>query len=458
MSRLIGVLGLARSGRAAAELALSRGDRVFASDAGDGSHVREAADAIRAAGGEAETGGHSIERLAGCDVLVLSPGIPPTAPVLSDQRLAAVPRVSELEFAYGHLRAPVIAVTGTNGKTTTTALAAHLLQHAGLDAPAAGNIGVALSEIALREPAPDWVVVECSSFQLADIDRFSPAIGVLTNLSPDHLDRYASVEAYYADKARLFENANEDSVWVLNGEDEEVLRLAGTTPGERLLFRGGTLPEPGEEGAHVSPEGVLVVDIESVSGPLVRTGELQLLGAHNRENAMAAALAACAAGASLDAVRVGLTTFRPLEHRLQPVAEIERVLWINDSKATNLDSAREAMRSMTRPTVVLLGGRHKGEAYGTLLPELLRHGRAVVAFGEAAPLIEADLGGDFPVERVDGGMAEVVARAADLARPGDAVLLAPACSSYDMFENYEERGRTFAELVRARIGAEAAHG
>ena len=224
---LVGVLGLARSGRAAAELALSAGARVFGSDGGDSAAVWEAAEAIRRAGGEAEVGRHSVERLAECDVLVVSPGIPPTAPVLVDPRLAGVPQVSELEFAFQHLRSPVIAVTGTNGKTTTAALTAHLLEAAGLDAPAAGNIGLALSEVARREQAPDWVVVEASSFQLAGIRTFAPRIGVVTNLSPDHLDRYPSLEAYYADKARLFENATPESRWVLNGDQAEVLALAG---------------------------------------------------------------------------------------------------------------------------------------------------------------------------------------------------------------------------------------
>ena len=191
--RLVGVLGLARSGRAAAKLALRRGERVYASDAGDSPELRAAADEITRAGGHAEVGGHSLDRLTGSDLIVISPGIPPMSPVLTDHRVAAVPRISELEFAYRELRSPVIGITGTNGKSTTTALTSHLLTTAGMDAPAAGNIGLALSEVALREPSPDWVVVEASSFQLADIETFAPRIGVVTNLSPDHLDRYDSV-------------------------------------------------------------------------------------------------------------------------------------------------------------------------------------------------------------------------------------------------------------------------
>ncbi|MGH7505376.1 MAG: Mur ligase family protein, partial [Longimicrobiales bacterium] len=254
--RLVGVLGLARSGLAAAKLALARGERVFASDAGDS--VDAAADAIRAAGGEVETGGHSVAKLALCDLLVVSPCIPPTADVLRDDRLRSVPRISELEYAFQALDAPVVAVTGTNGKSTTTALAAHLLRAAGFDAPAAGNIGVALSEVALRPNKPDWVVVEASSFQLADVETFAPRIGVVTNLSPDHLDRYASVEAYYADKANLFRNATTASTWVLNGEDAEVRALADGAAGEHREFRVASPLPAGTPGGFVD-EGVLVL-------------------------------------------------------------------------------------------------------------------------------------------------------------------------------------------------------
>ena len=235
--RRVGILGLARSGRAAARLAHARGERVFASDGADSPEARAAAEEIRAAGGEAEVGGHTAAKLAQCDVLVVSPGVPPNAAILQDEQVRAVPRISELEFAFQSLASPVIAITGTNGKSTTTALTSHLLQTAEFDAPAAGNIGFALSEVALRPKKPDWIVVEASSFQLADVDTFAPRVGVLTNLSPDHLDRYPSVDAYYADKANLFRNASPGSTWVLNGEDGAVLVLAGDAAGERRYFR-----------------------------------------------------------------------------------------------------------------------------------------------------------------------------------------------------------------------------
>lgn len=455
MSMRIGILGLARSGKAAAELALSLGDSVYASDVADSAEVRAAAEEVRRAGGEAEVGRHDVGKLAACDVVVVSPGIPPTAPVLQAPELRRVPVIPELEYAFRHLRAPVIAVTGTNGKSTTTALIAHLLRASGLDAPAAGNIGLALSEVARRESAPDWVVVEASSFQLAGIRSFAPRIGVVTNLSPDHLDRYPSVEAYYADKARLFANATESSQWVLNGDDPAVLELPGAAPGRRYVFRVTDGGDAAGANGFVDADGWLTLRLDGEPIRLVKKDELQILGEHNRANALAAALAAALAGAGVDAVRDGLRSFRPLAHRLEPVAERDGVLWVNDSKATNVASARVALRSMTRPVILLLGGRHKGEAYTGLLPELAPRVRLVIAYGEAGPIVESELREHVPVVRVDGSFEEVVARAAREARPGDVVLLAPACASFDMFRDYEHRGETFTALARGEVGRAA---
>jgi UDP-N-acetylmuramoylalanine--D-glutamate ligase len=444
----IGVLGLARSGLAAARLALARGATVHASDAGATPAAEEAAAAVRALGGDAETGGHDLVALARCTRIVLSPGIPPTAPVLREESLRGIPVIPEIELAFEHLDAPVIAITGTNGKTTVTGMIEALLRASGIDAVAGGNIGTALSEVALRDPAPAWAVVECSSFQLGGIRRFAPAIGVLTNLAPDHLDRYPDVEAYYADKARLFANADERSRWVLNGEDERARALPGDAPGRRYLFRAGSRLGDGELGAEVDDEGWLTLRLNADQEErIVPASGLRVLGPHNVANALAAALAARLAGGTPQGIETGLRAFEAPPHRLQPVAEVDGVLWIDDSKATNLASTRVAVRGMSRPTVLLLGGRHKGEAYTALLPDMEGRVRAVVAYGEAARRVEADLGGAVTVERVDGTFDAAVARARSLARPGDAVLLSPACSSYDMFRDYEERGRRFAELA-----------
>jgi UDP-N-acetylmuramoylalanine--D-glutamate ligase len=445
----IGVLGLARSGMAAARLALARGAKVYASDAGTSESARDAAETVRSMGGDAETGGHDLGKLAACSRIVLSPGIPPTAKVLKEEAIRGVPVIPEIEFAYEQLDCPVIAITGTNGKTTVTALIEHLMRAAEMDAVAGGNIGTALSELALREPQPAWAVVECSSFQLAGIRRFTPRIGVLTNLAPDHLDWYADVEDYYADKARLFTNASAESLWVLNAEDERARDLIGDAPGTRLYFRAATPPASEDElGGWVS-SGTLVIRTEpGRTERVVPAAGLQILGPHNVANALAAAIAARLAGASLEGIAEGLRTFQAPPHRLQPVGEVDGVLWINDSKATNIASTRVAVRGMTRPTVLLLGGNHKGEPYTELLPDLGPTLRTVIAYGEAAPTIVADLEGRVPLERVDGPFEDVVRRAREIAQPGDAVLLSPACSSFDMFRNYEERGERFAQLAR----------
>ena len=444
----IGVLGLARSGAAAARLALARGARVYASDAGSGPAAHKAADELRALGADAETGGHDVAKLAACTRIVLSPGIPPTAEILREPAVAHVPVIPEVELAYEQLESRVIGITGTNGKTTVTGLLEHILRTAGRDAVAGGNIGTALSELALRQPQPEIAVVETSSFQLGMIREFAPEIGVLTNLAPDHLDWYPDVEAYYADKANLFRNATPASRWVLNAEDERARQLPGEAPGERFYFRVASQPAEGERGGFLDPEGWLTLRMDGeTQEALTPAYELKILGPHNAANALAAALAARLAGADAPSISHALRGFEAPAHRLQPVGERGGVLWVNDSKATNIASTRVAVRGMTRPVVLLLGGRHKGEPYTELLPELGPNVRAVVAYGEAAPIVQSDLAGHVTVERVDGSFEKVVRRARELAREGDAILLSPACSSFDMFPNYEERGRRFAELA-----------
>lgn len=451
----VGILGLARSGRSAARLARAQGHDVFASDAGDSVDVRMAAEEVRASGGIAEIGTHTPGRLAACDVIVLSPGIPPTSSILNDPDVARVPRVSELEFAFRALTSPVIAITGTNGKSTTTALTTHLLITAGFDAAAAGNIGVALSDVALRPVAPEWVVVEASSFQLADIDTFAPRVGVVTNLAADHLDRYPSVDVYYADKARLFDNAERTSIWVLNAEDAAVMTMPGEAEGSRRIFRVHTPLLRDEEGGWVDGAGDLRLRVAGADARLLHQTELRVLGEHNRANALAAAVAAHAAGAAVQAIVDGLRTFPGLPHRLEVVADAGGVLWVNDSKATNIESTLVALRSVDRPIVLLLGGRHKGEPYTRLLPALHDRAVRVVAYGEAADRVADDLAGDVAVDQVTGTFDDVVAHAASIARPGDAVLLSPACSSFDMFRDYEERGARFRQLAAQHAGGGA---
>ncbi|CAN5842171.1 UDP-N-acetylmuramoyl-L-alanine--D-glutamate ligase [soil metagenome] len=443
----IGVLGLARSGLAAARLALARGAEVYASDAGNSEAAAEAAEQIRRLGGQAETGRHDVEQLSACDRIVLSPGIPPTAAILREPALRSIPIIAEVELACEQLTSSIIGITGTNGKTTVTSILAHILSEGGVHAVAAGNIGNAVSDLALADPQPEVVVLEVSSFQLGSMERFAPEMGILTNLAPDHLDRYPSVEAYYADKARLFRNATGQSVWILNGEDAAARELPGDAPGQRYYFRiESTLPAD-ERGGYLTGDGWLVLRTDGGDEKLLHRDELKILGPHNIANALAAAIAARLQGMSAATIAEALRSFRALDHRMEPVGEVDGVLWVNDSKATNIASTRVAIRSLDRPVVLLLGGRHKGEPYTELLRDVRERVRCVIAFGEAAARVEQDLSPQASVARVDGDFEAVVRRAREIARPGDAVLLSPACSSYDMFSDYQERGNRFRTLV-----------
>ena len=449
----LGVLGLGRSGRAATRLLSQAGASVYASDALDTAELRGQSEELgRLAGVEIELGRHDVEKLGRCDLVVVSPGIPPSAEVLAAPGVRERPIVSELELAFGFLEAPLIAVTGTNGKTTTTAWIGSMLQRAGVNVGIGGNIGYALSELAAdTEAAFDWIVVEVSSFQLHYIDRFKPAIGVFLNLCPDHLDWHEDVEQYYGDKARLFDNAASESRWVLNGEDEEVRRLAAGRPGDASYFRVASRPQEAQETAYLAPNGMLMARHKGEEAELVSRDELRLLGQHNVANALATSLAATCAQLPIEDVRAGLRDFEPLPHRLQRLAEKGSVLWINDSKATNVASTEVALQAMDRPVVLLLGGRGKGEPFAPLLPLLAGRARAVVAYGETAAQIEAELSDELKLVREEGSFEAVVRLAADLAKPGDVVLLSPACASFDMFLNYEERGKRFAELVEREI-------
>jgi UDP-N-acetylmuramoylalanine--D-glutamate ligase len=444
---VVAVVGLGKSGVAAARLLAREGVRVYASDGSDHPYAGAAAEALRGLPGvEVDLGRHDLAKIRSAAGVVVSPGVPPDAPALAAARDAGVEIVSELDLGFRAVAATgggdtrCIAITGTNGKTTTTALVAHLLAAAGLKAAAAGNIGRPLADVALAGDRYRWVSVEVSSFQLHDSPHFAPDVGILTNLAPDHLDRYASVDAYYADKRLLFRNAGPAQVWVLNADDPAVLELARGAQGRRALF---SLKNPADAWYDA---GARLLRIGGAA--LVRREELHLLGDHNVANALAAALAVHEAGVPPGLIGEGLRSFQALPHRLESVREVDGVLWINDSKATNIASTVVAIAAMSRPFVLLLGGRHKGEPYTRLGALLADRARRVIAYGEAGPIVEQDLKGQAPLER-GTTFDDVVARARRAARPGDAVLLSPACSSYDMFKNYEERGATFRRLVEA---------
>ncbi|MGK2935546.1 MAG: UDP-N-acetylmuramoyl-L-alanine--D-glutamate ligase, partial [Gemmatimonadaceae bacterium] len=367
---------------------------------------------------------------------------------LAAARKHSVPVLSEVDVALRALgRSRVIAVTGTNGKSTATAMIGGILAGLGADAEIAGNIGRPLSEVALLPDTPGWIALELSSFQLHDTPSLSPAVGLLTNLSADHLDRYANVGEYYADKALLFRGAGAESVWVSNADDADSARMTAGVAGRHFRF---SLVKRAD--AWLDAEaGVLRLGDDE----LMPRGDLPLLGKHNVANALAAALAVSAADESFagpgarERIARALRNFRSLSHRLELLGESRGVHWINDSKATNVGATLVALQAMERPTVLLLGGRHKGEPYAPLLDEIRRTVKHVIAYGEAAPLIAGELAGLADVRTLGDSFEEVVAEARRSAGPGDAVLLSPACSSYDMFASYEERGDRFRQLAPA---------
>jgi UDP-N-acetylmuramoylalanine--D-glutamate ligase len=447
----VAVVGLGRSGSAVSRLLRREHAAVYASDVSARESARATAGELRTLGVDAVAGEHDLARIARAVMVVASPGVPPAAPPLARAREAGVEVVSEVEVALAFLtHTRCIAVTGTNGKTTVTALIEHLMHRLGATCVASGNIGMPLSEVALSPHPPDWVALEMSSFQLHDTPGIAPAVGVLLNLAPDHLDRYPSLEEYYADKMRLFANATNASVSVANADDREVRsRMAGVRGTQRWYSLRDTRVD-----AYCSPaSGALVLDGQE----LLPRGDVPLLGDHNVANVLAATLAVASADPAyrtpeaLGSLAGGVRTFRGMPHRLEVVSEVDGVQWIDDSKATNVSSARVAIEGMTRPAIVLLGGRHKGEPYTALRSGLDRHAKLVIAYGEAAPLIEADLGeGLVPLERLGSSFPDVIARARAAATAGDVVLLSPACSSYDMFDNYEDRGAAFRRLATGR--------
>ena len=442
----IAVIGLARSGRAAAMLLRKHGHNVYASDVASSPDTGRCAEELRAQGIVVDVGRHDLDRLERASLVVASPGVPPSARPLAFAREKGVRIASEVEVALSFLESSrIIAVTGTNGKTTTTALIAHLLRGLDIEAVEAGNIGTPLSEIAGRELQPNWIALEMSSFQLHDTPGLKPDVGVLTNLSPDHLDRYSSVADYFADKARFFANADPNSVWVVNADDPVVMRMVSDVAGHKYPFS-----IVGEAPAHFDRRSNQLVVL---GAPLLSRKELPLLGPHNVANALAASLAVMAADRSHQTpnarkgIAAALRTFRSLPHRLELIGEFGGVQWINDSKATNVSSAAVAVDGMERPTVLLLGGRHKGEAYTPLVEGVKKNVKRVIAYGEAAPIIATDLRPVVDVVRLGSDFEEVIRAAKAAARAGEAVLLSPACSSYDMFSNYEERGERFRALA-----------
>ncbi|BDE07931.1 UDP-N-acetylmuramoylalanine--D-glutamate ligase [Vulcanimicrobium alpinum] len=445
------VIGLGRSGRAGVAVLRERVGSIAATDEAPRDALGDALAELAASGVPFVDPGALDALLPSLTVAVLSPGIPLNAPIVRRVQAAGVPVFSEVEVAYRICKAPIVAVTGTKGKSTTTALVGALFAAAGKTVHVGGNIGNALIGETAGAAPDDWVIAEVSSFQLESIRSFKPRISLITNITPDHLDRYFSMEEYAEAKFRIFANQGPGDTFVGN-YDDEIVRAAPGEDGNRIKSRQlWFASEPHRSTSLYLRGGELIVYAPPTGDPrpidVMRVDEIPLLGRHNVENAMGAILVALAAGLPLEAVREGVRGFRPLGHRLAPVADVDGVQYVDDSKATNPGAVIAAMRSFDRPIVLIAGGKAKGTEFAEMGKVVSSRAKAVVLIGEAADEIAAVVK-RATVERA-ASMEEAVRRAHALAAPGDIVLLSPGCASFDMFRSAEHRGELFVEAVQA---------
>jgi UDP-N-acetylmuramoylalanine--D-glutamate ligase len=436
------VVGLARTGVATALFCAARGAAVTATESRTEAEIGESIARLRAAGVILELGGHQEKTFLRQDLIVPSPGVPADAPLLLTARGKGVTIWSEIELAYRFLQGTLIGITGSNGKTTTTSLVEHILKATALPTILAGNIGTPLISCVDGTSKTTVTVVELSSFQLELIDKFRPNISVLLNLTPDHLDRHRTMDSYAAAKARIFENQTEEDAAILNADDPAAVPYAPARPRAYWFSRKQRLAQ----GAYLNGEEI-VFRHDGKEEAVMPRRDVPLVGEHNLENVLAAVAATRLAGADAAAVAKGVRSFAGVEHRLEFVTEIGGVRYYNDSKATNVDATLKALDAFPGRILVILGGKDKGSDY-TVLQKPLRE-KAVLALliGAAAEKIDKQIAGSVAIERA-GTLERAVETASHAARPGDVVLLAPACASFDQFQNYEQRGRVFKDLVR----------
>jgi UDP-N-acetylmuramoylalanine--D-glutamate ligase len=437
------VVGLARTGEVVSLVAAGYGATVTATDEKGESELAAAAEKLSNVGVKLELGKHSPDLYLEKDLVVVSPGVPSNLPLLVNARKAGVPVWSEIELAWRFLRGKLVAITGSNGKTTTTALTGHILKTAGLQTFVGGNIGTPLISFVESSTDTSVTVAELSSFQLENIEAFHPEIGVLLNLTPDHLDRYASFEQYAAAKMRLFSNQLDRDCAILNADDSEVTKRM---PSRQQVFWFSRQKRVAA-GAFLR-EGQIIFRRDGEEVALAKREDIPLRGGHNVENVLAGCAAAYLAGADPASIANGVKTFRGVEHRLEFVAELNGVEFFNDSKATNVDAALKAIEAFRGPLIVILGGKDKGSPYAPLIEPLKQRARTAILIGAAAEKIAADFGNVVPYVHAET-LDRAVQLAISAAEGGDTVLFTPACSSFDQFENYEHRGRTFKQLVRS---------
>lgn len=446
------VVGLGKSGLAAALFLRRRGAQVTVSDIRSAEELAKEIPALIDEGIAVEAGGHGLLTFRRQDLIVVSPGVPVDTPELVQVRKFGLPIIGEIELAAQYLRGKVLAITGSNGKTTTTSLCGEILEAGKLPTQVGGNIGVPV--IALVDDSRDdgWSVLEVSSFQLETTETFHPQIAVILNITPDHLDRHGTFENYAAAKERIFARQTAEDALVLNADDDVTSRAAARAPSQVFWFSRKRIVR---QGAFVH-EGVVTfrASEHAASEPILKVEEIPLKGAHNVENVLAAVCAARLAGVEAATIRKAVMAFKAVEHRLEFVATINAVDYYNDSKATNVDATMKAIAAFPGGIHLILGGKDKNSDYRQMRPLLQERVKSVYTIGAAAEKIHTHIEGAVPIVSA-GTLEEAVKRAGNAAQPGEIVLLAPACSSFDQFENYEHRGRVFKEAVLARRGLAA---
>ena len=439
------VVGLGKSGLAAALFLRRRGAQVTVSDVRSAEQLAKEIPALIEAGIMVEAGGHGLLTFRRQDLIVVSPGVPLDTPELAQAQSFGLPVIGELELAARFLKGKIMAVTGSNGKTTTTTLLGEILQQSGLPTLVGGNIG--LPVVALIDDSTDesWSVLEVSSFQLETTELFHPKIAVILNITPDHLDRHGSFENYSAAKERIFSQQTAEDYLVLNADNTPCVQAASHSAAQVYWF---SIEHPVPQGAWLQQGHVVYRAAENAATEeILPLHNITLKGAHNIENVLAAVVASRLAGVPADAIRRAVESFQAVEHRLEFVATHHGVQYYNDSKATNVDATSKAIAAFEGGIHLILGGKHKGSPYTVLAPLLRERVRAVYTIGAAASKIESDLRGVVSIYSCET-LGKAVTSAAAAAHPGDVVLLAPACASFDQFENYEQRGKVFKQLVK----------
>lgn len=459
------VVGIARSGIAAARLLVSRGAMVIANDAKPESELRDAVKELRELGVMLSLGGHPESLFENADLVVLSPGVPADLKALEAAWRSGVEIISEPELAGRFLRGRMIGVTGSNGKTTVTTLIGELMRAAGADVIVGGNIGMPLTSLIEQSSERSWTVAELSSFQLEMIGSLRVNVAVVTNITPDHLDRHGSLENYVRAKHRIFSNQTEDDWAILNGQDQGVADMVSTlgVRSQKVYFssRGRDTLSGAPADIYVEGGRILTTMMTGHKGEAeaIKLDEIPLPGMHNVENVMTAIAATfCAMGTGTNDLPVlveSIRRFKGVEHRIEYVAEIDGIKFYNDSKATNVDSTVKALESFEGNIIVILGGKDKGSDYSALAPLIRRRVKQVILIGTASGKIAEQLEGAGPMTRARS-MQDAVLSAMEVATAGDTVLLAPACASFDMFDNYEHRGRVFKEAVHELANRQSA--